>query len=120
MPEPAVITVEKFVIDVQAQINRAVVRFSNGVTWSDFGETFEDLKKFAMQQAISLAISGAEKKDYVLQALSLFLDSIAIPVPWYLKPFVPAIKKWFLLAAAGSIESTLKLLKQLQDAKPAV
>ncbi len=117
MPEVTAQTVEQFTAAVQAYLNKTIARFADGISWTDFGLAFEDLKTFAMTQVMSLAIEGLDKKEYVMQALTIFVNGISLTLPWYLQWAAPKVKAWFLLAARGSIESTLKLLKAALEAK---
>jgi hypothetical protein len=102
---------------VRAFVNVAKVKAINGITLAEFGELLMALMKIAIDAADSIPVDGAERKEFVINAVGLLFDgladkaipSLAWPVWIILKP---AARQLLLLIAGGAIESLLPLVRK--------
>jgi hypothetical protein len=88
----------------------------DGMTLSEFTELAVALMRVVMAAVDGLPESGAEKKQWVLDAVGMLFDEVAglgIPVPlWPVWAIVkPTVRQLLLLAVSGAIESMLPLVR---------
>lgn len=101
---------------VLAFIATARAHAKDGVTVAEFAELTMSLMRIVMSTVDGLPQSGAEKKEYVLEAVGLLFDDLAgLAVPAVLWPVWvivrPAMRQVLLLAVSGAIESMLPLVR---------
>lgn len=118
--EPCVLVAEP--LDGLAQKVRGFVtvarlKAEGGLTVTEFGELFLALMRVAIEAADALSAAGAQKKELVLDALTMLFDEVADKmVPVYLWPIWivarPAVRASVIAAASGAIEVVLKLVRR--------
>ena len=101
---------------VLAFIAAAKATAQDGVTLSEFAELTVALMRVVMAAVDGLPESGAEKKQWVLDAVGLLFDDVAgLAVPTVLWPVWaicrPALRQLLLLAVSGALESLLPLVR---------
>lgn len=89
----------------------------DGLTWVEFGELLVALMRLLIEalDAVS-SMSGAEKKEIVLEAAAALFDSVAdkcVPLTvWPIWIIVrPAVRSLVLALAAGAIDPILQLAR---------
>lgn len=89
----------------------------DGLTWVEFGELLVVLMRLLIEalDAVS-SMSGAEKKEIVLEAAAALFDSVAdkcVPLTvWPIWIIVrPAVRSLVLALAAGAIDPILQLAR---------
>jgi hypothetical protein len=103
---------------VQGVLNKAQASAgAGGLSWSLFGQLYEQLKIAAIEAAKDLAVAGIQKKQYVIDALGVFIDNY-LPLPSWLFFLRPTIKKYLLWLAAGAIEALYERLVKTLPATP--
>lgn len=106
-----------FHAQVDAYIAAAKARLEDGLTLAELGQLFIGLLGLAVAAARDLTLTGAEKKELVLQAIGFLFDALApaIPLPLWLRPLrawiLPALKVIVLEVADGAVEAILKLVR---------
>lgn len=94
---------------------------ADGLTYEEASQLFTALIVLAVESAKALVNTGAEKKQFVLEAVAFLFDAIApaIPLPWFLiwlqpfRPmFRPALRAFVLSLADGVIEAVYARLKE--------
>jgi hypothetical protein len=102
---------------VRAFVATAKVKAAGGITVSEFGELAVALMRVAIEAADAIPVEGAERKQFVLNAIALLFDTVAdraIPaLAWPVWIIVkPAARQLLLLVASGAIESLLPLVRK--------
>jgi hypothetical protein len=102
---------------VRAFVATAKVKAAGGITVSEFGELAVALMRVAIEAADAIPVDGAERKQFVLNAIALLFDTVAdraIPaLAWPVWIIVkPAARQLLLLVASGAIESLLPLVRK--------
>jgi hypothetical protein len=102
---------------VRAFVTVARLKAENGLTVAEFGELFLALMRVAIEAADTLSAAGSQKKELVLDALTLLFDEVADKVvPIYLWPIWvvarPAVRAALIAAASGGIEVVLQLIRK--------
>jgi hypothetical protein len=102
---------------VRAFVSVAKLKAAGGITLAEFGELLMALMKIAIDAADAIPVDGAERKQFVLNAVGLLFDGLAdkcIPALawpiWVI--FRPAARQLLLLIASGAIESLLPLVRK--------
>jgi hypothetical protein len=106
---------------VRAFVATAKVKAAGGITLAEFGELAVALMRVAIEAADAIPVDGAERKQFVLNAVGLLFDTLAdkaIPaLAWPVWIIVkPAARQLLLLVASGAIESLLPLVRKAHDA----
>lgn len=106
---------------VRAFVATAKVKAAGGITVSEFGELAVALMRVAIEAADAIPVEGAERKQFVLNAIALLFDTVAdraIPaLAWPVWIILkPAARQLLLLVASGAIESLLPLVRKAHDA----
>ena len=88
----------------------------DGLTLAEFAELAVALMRVVMAAVDGLPSSGAEKKQWVLEAVGMLFDEVAglgVPVPlWPVWAIVkPAVRQLLLLVVSGALESMLPLVR---------
>lgn len=88
----------------------------DGLTLAEFSELAVALMRVVMAAVDGLPSSGAEKKQWVLEAVGMLFDEVAglgVPVPlWPVWAIVkPAMRQLLLLVVSGALESMLPLVR---------
>lgn len=109
----ASVKLSKFLRDTES-------RFSDGITLSDFGQTFFDGLRLAVSGVDAIPVDGSERKILVLSWSAAFFDLIApklIPsIGWPLWLIVrPAVRSAFVSFASGAIEALLPLVREVAE-----
>jgi len=86
------------------------------LTLAEFAELSVALMRVVMAAVDGLPSSGAEKKQWVLEAVGMLFDEVAglgVPMPlWPVWAIVkPAVRQLLLLAVSGALESMLPLVR---------
>jgi hypothetical protein len=102
---------------VRAFVATAKVKAAGGITVSEFGELAVALMRVAIEAADAIPVEGAERKQFVLNAVGLLFDTLAdkaIPaLAWPVWIILkPAARQLLLLVASGAIESLLPLVRK--------
>ena len=102
---------------VRAFVSIAKVKAAGGLTLAEFGELAVALLRIAIEAADAIPVDGAERKEFVLNAIALLFDSVAdkcIPLlAWPVWVIVkPAARQLLLLVASGAIESLLPIVRK--------
>jgi hypothetical protein len=102
---------------VLAFIDDARRESAGGISVSKFSGLTVSLLNLAVMGCDSLPGTGSQKKQWVLDAVAMLFDAIAIKVcPAIAIPFWiatrPALRKLVLAASAGAIESLLPLVRK--------
>jgi hypothetical protein len=102
---------------VRAFVATAKVKAAGGITLAEFGELAVALMRVAIEAADAIPVDGAERKQFVLNAVGLLFDTLAdkaIPtLAWPVWIIVkPAARQLLLLVASGAIESLLPLVRK--------
>jgi hypothetical protein len=103
---------------VEAFLQAAKFAAAGGLTWAEFGTLLLSLLRLVVTSLDSVTtLSGAEKKELVLEAAAALFDTIADravpPAVWPLWILVrPAIRSLVLAIASGAIESLLPLVRK--------
>ena len=90
---------------------------AGGLTWVEFGTLLLSLMRLVVAALDDLStLSGAEKKELVLEAAAALFDTVADkavpPTAWPLWLLVrPAIRSLVLAIASGAVESLLPLVR---------
>lgn len=101
---------QTFDLAVQSVLNQAQSNAGNtGLSWVSFGQLYEQLKIVAVEAAKDLAIAGYQKKQLVMDAVSVFIDKY-LPLPAWLFFLRTPIKNLLLSLADGAIESLYRKL----------
>jgi hypothetical protein len=106
---------------VRAFVSIAKVKAVGGITLAEFGELAVALMRVAIEAADAIPVEGAERKQFVLNAVGLLFDTLAdkaIPaLAWPVWIILkPAARQLLLLVASGAIESLLPLVRKAHDA----
>lgn len=115
-PVQATLDLPSLAEKVRAFVAIAKVKAKDGLTVSEFGELAVALLRIAIDAADAIPVGGAERKEFVLNAVALLFDTVAdkcVPiVAWPIWVIVkPAVRSLVLLAASGAIESLLPLVR---------
>jgi len=111
-----------FNAQVQQFVTDARTLAADGLTLAEVAQLFQALIVLAVQAATQLTNAGAQKKDFVLQAVAYLYDAIApsIPLPFFVQPFRfllrPHVRNLVLAIADGVIEVIYARLKAPQPA----
>ena len=102
---------------VRAFVSVAKLKAAGGITLAEFGELLVALMKIAIDAADAIPVDGAERKQFVLNAVGLLFDALAdkcIPaLAWPIWVILkPAARQLLLLIASGAIESLLPLVRK--------
>lgn len=115
-PEAAASTPSQILEKIKAFVAASAAAAEDGITLSEFSELCVTLLRVMMHAVDSIPIEGAQKKAWVLEAVSLLFDSVAdraVPVVlfpiWIL--FRPAVRALVLSLASGAVESLLPLVR---------
>lgn len=106
-----------FAEKVKTFLATAQAMTTDGLTWVEFGELMLALLRLSMQAVDTAAgMTGAEKKELVLEAVAALFDTIAdravppLALPlWVLAR--PAIRSLVLALASGAVEQLLPLVR---------
>lgn len=103
---------------VNLVIEQSRASASDGISVAEFSEITMNVVRTAVQVIDSVPADGAEKKDWVLQAVGVLFDAIAdkmVPIYGYPLWIVlkPAVRMLILAAASGAIESILPVVRAL-------
>ena len=106
---------------VRAFVSIAKVKSAGGITLAEFGELAVALMRVAIEAADAIPVEGAERKQFVLNAIAILFDTVAdraIPaLAWPVWIILkPAARQLLLLVASGAIESLLPLVRKAHDA----
>ena len=102
---------------VQAFLDTAVAKASDGITWAEFGELLIALLRLAVTSLdVVSGMDGAEKKALVMVAVGTLLDRladravppIALPMWWLVRP---AVRSLLMSLASGAVEALLPLVR---------
>jgi len=101
---------------ILAFILTAKEQAQDGLTLAEFAKLSVALMRVVMAAVDGLPSSGAEKKQWVLEAVGMLFDEVAglgVPMPlWPVWAVVkPAVRQLLLLAVSGAIESMLPLVR---------
>ena len=102
---------------VSGFVTVARLKAEGGLTVTEFGELFLALMRVAIEAADTLSAAGSQKKELVLDALTMLFDEVADKmVPIYLWPIWvvarPAVRASLIAAASGGIEVVLQLIRK--------
>lgn len=102
---------------VRGFITIARLKAEDGLTVAEFGELFLALMRVAIEAADAMSAAGSQKKELVLDALTMLFDEVADKmVPVYLWPIWvvarPAVRASVIAAASGGIEVVLQLVRK--------
>jgi len=103
---------------VKAYIDTAKATAADGITWAEFGELLVLLLRLAVRLADLLQVSGAEKKEIVVEAAAALFDAVAdkcVPIfawPFWLVLRSP-VRALVLALASGAIEAILPPVRAL-------
>lgn len=105
---------------VKAFVAISKMKAANGLTVAEFGELAVALLHIAIDAADSIPVDGAQRKEFVLNAVGYLFDTVAdrcIPLlAWPIWAIVkPSVRQLVLLIASGAIESLLPVVRK---AKP--
>jgi len=102
---------------VQAFLDTAVAKASDGITWAEFGELLIALLRLTVTSLdVVSGMDGAEKKALVMVAVGSLFDRladqavppIALPVWWLVRP---AVRSLLMSLASGAVEALLPLVR---------
>ena len=116
-PSVATYSVKNVIDKGMAFIATAKSVSADGLTWAEFGELLTALLRVMIEALDAVhGMSGAEKKEAVLEAAGLLFDAVAdkcIPLAAYPVWFLvrPAVRSLVLALAAGAIEPILQLAR---------
>jgi hypothetical protein len=101
---------------VKAFVAMARQRAVGGLTVREFGELVLALMRIAVSEADAIPVSGAAKKEWVVQAVGILFDELSdFLVPTIAKPlwvlFRPGFRALLLKLVDGMIEALLPLIR---------
>jgi hypothetical protein len=101
---------------IRAFVALARQRAQGGLTLQEFGELLLALLKVTIAAADSVPVSGAARKQWVLDAVGILFDELAdYMIPTIAKPFWilfrSGVRALLLKVADGMIESLLPLIR---------
>jgi hypothetical protein len=105
---------------VRAFVGAAMSAAARGLTVSDFAELTVSLLRIVISTADTLPADNADKKAWCIQAVADLFDAVAnfavprpmIPIWWAIRP---AVRNLVLLAAGGTVESLLPLVRMAKQ-----
>ena len=103
---------------VRAFVAAAKTAAVGGLSVAEFSELAVALLRIAVAAADAIPVDGAQRKEFVLNAIGLLFDEVAdwcIPtIAWPVWLIVrPAMRQLLLLVASGAIESMLQLVREV-------
>lgn len=104
---------------VGAFLTTAKVAAADGLTWGEFGELMVSLLRISIATMDRVStLTGAEKKELVLEAVAALFDTVADrAVPLVLWPVwivaKPAVRSLILSLASGAVEQLLPLVRAI-------
>jgi len=105
---------------VRAFVGAAMSAAARGMTVSDFAELAVSLLRIVISTADTLPADNADKKAWCIQAVADLFDATAnfavprpmLPIWWAIRP---AVRNLVLLAAGGTVESLLPLVRMAKQ-----
>lgn len=102
---------------VRAFVATAKVKAVDGLTVAEFAELSVALLRVTIEAADRIPVDGAERKQFVLDAIGFLFDTLAdkaVPtLAWPVWIIVrPAVRQLLLLIASGAIESMLPIVRK--------
>ena len=118
-PVAAAATTDTLFSKVQAFLQAAKAAAADGLTWMEFGSLMVALLRIAIHTLDTIqTLTGAEKKELVLEAVAALFDSVAdYAVPAVVWPVWliarPAIRSLVLALAGGAVEVLLPMVRSI-------